>query len=292
MIGPDAAFVFQSKQCLYRHHYIRLRAVVEPAVSQALQLQDYAPAATSLFNNMKLPAAVVTAGMISLGFATRFPELPKDTLEKVYDSDVRRRCAQLERLHIVVALISVTSELIVVLWSSVEVNQLTERVFVPTTSVWNLIQRDADLAWSAVNSHFILGIIGFIGMLWLRAYVMLLAANASRSLMVAAGTGTAAALCLMVSIVNRGVQAGGGPGQNYGNTILDLFQHYVLLLFQAATNQQSPGPLQETAILLEVTSLFFLLFVMLTENSTSKSDIQEDEALGRVRLRGCARETA
>lgn len=26
--------------------------------------------------------------------------------------------------------------------------------------VWNLIHRDCDLAWSAVNSHFILGIIG------------------------------------------------------------------------------------------------------------------------------------
>jgi hypothetical protein len=34
-------------------------------------------------NTLGIPAAVVTAGMISLGFATRYPELPRDSLEKV-----------------------------------------------------------------------------------------------------------------------------------------------------------------------------------------------------------------
>ena len=43
-----------------------LRAIAETAT----KLADYAPAAASLFNNMKLPAAVVTAGMISLGMRT------------------------------------------------------------------------------------------------------------------------------------------------------------------------------------------------------------------------------
>ena len=44
--------------------------------------------------------------------------------------------------------------------------------YVNFTIVWDLIHRDCDLAWSAVNSHFILGIMGFTSMLWLRAYVM------------------------------------------------------------------------------------------------------------------------
>ena len=85
---------------------------------------------------MKLPAAVVTAGMISLGFATRFPELPRDSLDKVYPLEVRQRVAKLDRLHIVLGLISVTSMLIVVLWAAVEVNQLTERSYLPAYSVW------------------------------------------------------------------------------------------------------------------------------------------------------------
>jgi hypothetical protein len=229
-------------------------------------LADYAPAATSLFNNMKLPAAVVTAGMISLGFATSFPILPDDTPARQYSTAIRDRCDSLRRLHVVVALISVTSELIVVMWAAVQVNQLTERAYPPAASVWALIERDADLAWSAVNSHFVLGIIGFVTMLALRAYVMLLAAEASSALMTAASTGTAAALCLMISVVNRGVEAGGGDGVGYGRTILDLLVHYVVLLSRCATDDESPGPLELSAIVLEVTSVAFALQVLITGN--------------------------
>ena len=235
-------------------------------------LADYAPLATSLFNNMKLPAAVVTAGMISLGFATGFPELPREspTNQRAYPPELRARCESLKRLHIVVALIAVTSELIVVMWAAVEVNQLTEKKFAYAASVWDLIQRDCDLAWSAVNSHFVLGIIGFVTMLALRAYVMLLAAEASAALMTAASTGTAAALCLMISIVNRGVESGGGGDQRYGNSIFDLFQHYAVLLFQAATNEVSPGPLQLAAIALEIVSLVFMANVLVFQNGKMK----------------------
>mmetsp|Transcript_49271 Transcript_49271/g.73340 ORF Transcript_49271/g.73340 Transcript_49271/m.73340 type:complete len:397 (-) Transcript_49271:17-1207(-) len=243
-----------------------------------VEISQYAPAAVSLFNNMKLPAAVVTAGMISLGFATGFPELPKDTSERTYDDNIRRRCGTLRRFHIVVAIVSVTSELCCVLWSAVEVNHLTETVVLPATSVWDLIQRDCDLAWSAVNSHFVLGIIGFVTMLSLRGYVMLLAAEASAALISAASTGTAAALCLMISIVNRGVEAGGGEGIGYGKTILDLFRHYVCLLYQQATSIESWGPLQLSAIVLEVFSLTFLLQVIVSGNDKEKIENEKDPA--------------
>mmetsp|Transcript_22300 Transcript_22300/g.22635 ORF Transcript_22300/g.22635 Transcript_22300/m.22635 type:complete len:174 (-) Transcript_22300:304-825(-) len=165
------------------------------------------PQATNLFNNMKLPASVVTAGMISLGFATSFPEVPRDTPQKIYSPELRDHCESFRRLHIVVALISVTSMLIVVMWAAVEVNQLTERLFEPTLSVWELLQRDCDLAWSAVNSHFVIGIIGFVAMLSIRAYVMLISASASNELMISASSGTMAGLFLIISIVNpwRGI---------------------------------------------------------------------------------------
>jgi len=190
--------------------------------------------------------------------------------DKIFPKNIRMRCAQLDRLHIVVALISVTSELIVVLWSAVEVNQLTERTFDPAFSVWDLIQRDCDLPWSGINSHFILGIIGFVTMLWMRAYVTLLSANASRSLMAAASSGTAAALCLCVSIVNRGVETGGGGENTYGSTIIDLISHYGTLLLKAGFGlveaDVGPGPLQLCAFGLEITSLCFLLLVFVNEN--------------------------
>ena len=231
--SPPSSIIHASRRrnhrrIVWRHNFMyasssttSLSATTTVINTVTAEMADYAPAAASLFNNMKLPAAVVTAGMISLGFATRFPELPRDTLDKVYPNSIRAQVAKLERLHIVLGLLSVTSELIVVLWAAVAVNQLTERTYEPATSVWDLIHRDCDLAWSAVNSHYILGIIGFVGMLWLRAYVMLLASSASKSLMNAASTGTAAATCLMISIVNRGVESGGGTAvDRYGNTIL------------------------------------------------------------------------
>jgi len=228
------------------------------------------------------PTSVRSAGMISLGFATRFPELPRDTPERIYPLEQRQLCSKLDRLHIVLGVISVTSELIVVLWSAVEVNQLTERAYEPAYSVWNLIHRDCDLAWSAVNSHFILGIIGFVGMLWLRAHVMLLSAKASRKLQVAASSGTGAALCLMVSIVNRGVETGGGNSlDSYGHNILDLVSHYVALLLQAATNERSPGLLQFSALVLEFISLSFLFLVLLQESDYGFEErIDEDSSLG------------
>ena len=269
------------KEHQYRHPQpispSKLNLVTNIATETPL-LTDYAPAAASLFNNMKLPAAVVTAGMISLGFATRFPELPRDTLDKVYPQSLRAQCAKLERLHIVLGLLSVTSELIVVLWAAVAVNQLTERAYDPALSVWDLIHRDCDLAWSAVNSHYILGIIGFTGMLWLRAYVMLLGASASKSLMNAASTGTAAATCLMVSIVNRGVESGGGTSvDRYGDTILDLFSHYAALLLKVATDEASPGPLQLSAMVLETASLCFMFHVLITESDASFEDQVNEE---------------
>ena len=285
-ITPTNAFVLTTtsarmttRDCRSSSHLPALLGpVLEGGVLSDWGFTDYAPAAASLFNNMKLPAAVVTAGMISLGFATRFPELPRDSLDKVYSQEVRQQCAKLERLHIVLGLISVTSEIIVVLWAAVEVNQLTERAYEPARSVWELIHRDCDLAWSAVNSHFILGIMGFTAMLWLRAYVMLLAASASRNLMVSASTGTAAALCLMVSIVNRGIESGGGNSSDrYGNTILDLFQHYASLLLQAGTDAVSPGPLQSSAMALEIVSLCFMVMVLLTETYTTfEEQVDED----------------
>ena len=294
--------IFQHEAAAFLPHTVTTRIrppldmVVIPEVAgiatanPLVVLSDYSVPATSLFNNMKLPAAVVTAGMISLGFATGFPELPLDTPERTYTARQRQRCERLKRLHIVMALISITSEIIVVMWAAVEVNQLTERVYQPAASVWDLIQRDCDLAWSAVNSHFVLGIIGFVSMLAIRAYVLLLAAEASRALMSAAMTGTAAALCLMISIVNRGVESGGGDGIGYGSTILDLFQHYIVLLAQCATDASSPGPLELSALVLESASIGFVIQVILFQNDKMEQedgcpivyDIDEDtlEPLG------------
>ena len=106
----------------------------------------------------------------------------------------------------------------------------------------------------------------------------LMTASASNQLMTAASTGTAAALFLMVSIVNRGVQQGGGTATDrYGDTILDLFWHYGTLLLQAGLDADSPGPLQVSAMGLEVVSLACLLAVLVNESDVEfENEADED----------------
>lgn len=55
-------------------------------------------------------------------------------------------------------------------------------------------------------------------------------------------------LLLMVSIVNRGVAAGGGKGSGYGATVFSLIGHYVFLLTKRATTVGSMGPLEFSSI--------------------------------------------
>jgi hypothetical protein len=82
----------------------------------------------------------------------------------------------------------------------------------------------------------------------------------------------------MVSIVNRGVERGGGNSvDSYGHNILDLVSHYAAGLLQAATNMESPGPLQLSAIVLETISLSFMFMVLLQESDADfEEQINED----------------
>jgi hypothetical protein len=233
---------------------------------------------------MKTPASILATGIISLGFVVAFPmpnfqkaDMPSDgdtknEAENNNDDNIdeqkvlqlQQRCKSLARLHILVSLISFCSELLAVMWATVAVNQLTETVVAPAHSVWDLLQRDHDLAWSATNSHFVLGMLGFMWMVGIRGYVMLLAEEAGTTLIMAAMSGVASAFLLMVSIVNRGVESGGGEGIGYGATILALFQHYVVLLCQCSISPESWGPLELGSIVLECVSLVLALRVILT----------------------------
>lgn len=135
----------------------KLHAVpIDSAFSSPEVFVDYAPAAAALFNNMKTPASILSAGMVSLGFLAPF-RLTDSIKQEPY---LLRRIELLKRAYILVTLISFCSELLAVMWATVAVNQLTETVVAPSTSVWTLLERDFDLSWSATNSHFVLGTLG------------------------------------------------------------------------------------------------------------------------------------
>ena len=201
-------------------------------MASAAALKDYAPAAASLFNNMKTPASILAGAMIPLGFLSPLPQPPahvkavpptKKRGKQTEESDLAIAITKsldrsLRKSYLLVTLFSFGSELLAVIWSTVAVNQLTETVIPPAESVWALLQRDwYDLAWSATNSHFLFGMLGFMWMVGTRAYLMVQAkpwninpvsagdeAN-SNTMSIASILMVASSFLLMISIVNRGV---------------------------------------------------------------------------------------
>ena len=148
---------------------------------------NYVPAATALFVNMLTPASILAAGMISIGLKAPFqlPPSIQDQPEKV------QQIQYLRRVYIVVSMISFCSELLAVMWATVAVNQLTELTNLPpSSSVWELLQTNFDLEWSAVNTHFVIGLVGFMYMVGIRGYIMLLTAEASEPLILSTLSGS------------------------------------------------------------------------------------------------------
>lgn len=273
---------------MFAHGFPPLQPLRRPPTRTSVRLRtslvDYSPAATALFENMKTPASILAAGMISIGFLAPF-QLPESVEGQ---PKMVRRIELLKRAYITVTLISFCSELLAVMWATVAVNQLTERVVAPSESVWDLLQRDCDLSWAAVNSHFVVGLVGFMYMVGIRGYIMLLAAEASEALIAATLAGVAAALLLMVSVVNRGVEAGGGEGIGYGATVLDLFAHYVTLLYERAVSVESFGPLELSAIILELVSIACALYAVLSPGvvGTRERQVDIEKNQGNVDLLG------
>eukprot|EP00967_Tisochrysis_lutea_P130588 scaffold226110_cov37-Tisochrysis_lutea.AAC.1 len=185
-------------------------------------LGSYAAEVAGLFNNMKTPASILAGALVPLGFLAPLPS-PRADGEPSHATLIRK-------LHLVIATASLSSELLSVMWATVAVNKLTETAVQPAVSTWALIQRDFELPWLAVNAHFVLGMLGFMAMVGSRAY---LTAIGTPYGLEAAGCATAS-LLLMLSVVNRGVESGGGEGLRYGSNILALIVRYVSLLLHQA----------------------------------------------------------
>lgn len=151
----------------------------------------------------------------------------------------------------VVGVLSLLSELISVMWATVAVNQLIETSVMPAASVWELLQRDFDLPWAAVNAHFTMGMLGFGFLVGCRAYFQAGTGLIGQGVAGLAGSG----VLLMISIVNRGVASGGGAGERYGATVWSLIARYAFLLAKRASTPGSIGVLEISSIGLLVWSL-------------------------------------
>eukprot|EP00568_Trieres_chinensis_P010835 CAMPEP_0183314244 /NCGR_PEP_ID=MMETSP0160_2-20130417/47842_1 /TAXON_ID=2839 ORGANISM="Odontella Sinensis, Strain Grunow 1884" /NCGR_SAMPLE_ID=MMETSP0160_2 /ASSEMBLY_ACC=CAM_ASM_000250 /LENGTH=279 /DNA_ID=CAMNT_0025479523 /DNA_START=82 /DNA_END=921 /DNA_ORIENTATION=- len=229
----------------------------------AVSLAQYAPAAASLFNNMKTPASILAGAMVPLGFLAPLPKPESD----VNGENPLHRI--LRKVHLFIAIASLCSELIAVMWATVAVNQLTEVPHLPAESVWHLLQRDCNLEWLAVNAHFLLGMLGFMSMIAIRGYFSAVVAGFSSTGCASICAAAASGLLLMVSIYNRGVAAGGGDGMRYGASILSLITTYVRLLVKRAISIESFGPLELMSLLLAGMSILLGIRALIVPEASS-----------------------
>ena len=104
--------------------------------------------------------------------------------------------------------------------------------------VWDLLQRDFALQWAGVNSHFVLGMLGYMWLIATKAFFM----GGGAPVFAIAMSG----MLSMISIINRGVARGGGSSvHRYGSSIAGLLQTYVTLPIKRS--RENFGPVEVLA---------------------------------------------
>ena len=121
-----------------------------------------------------------------------------------------------------------------------------------------------------MNTHFVVGMLGFLAMIGSRTYFMARKGLLGKSVAGIAMSG----LALMVSIVNRGVAAGGGSGVRYGANVLALGTCYTKLFLKRAAAVKSFGPIE---IASAVTFLLSIAGAIKAVWQDTSEDINEKE---------------
>lgn len=130
-----------------------------------LALSQHAGEAASLFNNMKLPASIIAGALVPLGLLSPLPIQNPDGSKESKVKKTLRYCntpgmlssskqlsskflspknVRINRfyrrmLYTVTAVLSLISELLSVMWSTVAVNKLIETKILPSASVWYVL---------------------------------------------------------------------------------------------------------------------------------------------------------
>jgi len=236
------------------------------AQATAAALVDYSPQAISLFNNMKTPASILGGAIVGLGFGAPLP--PSTGKENTLESVLRKS-------YLMVAAISLLSQLIAIMWATVAVNKLTECANIGRAeSVWHLIQNDFDMSWAGTNAHFILGMLSFSYIIGVRSYFLAGRGNLGQCV----ATLSASALMFMMGIVNRGVAAGSGDGRGYGLNVMSLFKHYMVLLIKKNVQLKSFRPLEVGSVALASVALVRAVKIVLQPLLETKKE-NESSAL-------------
>lgn len=244
-----------------KHHSNNKKTMstTSPLIAQAA-LAQYAGKASTLFSNMVTPASILAGALVPIAFASGLSFVPDEEGRKE-----SKLATVLRKLFPFLSVCSFASQLVAIMWAAVAVNKLTELTDIPlAASVWDLVLRDFQLEWVAVNTHFVTGLLGFMSVVGIKTFFM---ANQGLSGLSAAGMAVSG-MTFMVSIVNRGIALGAGPSattpgtvQRFGTNIFSLGYTYATLF--AKRSFQNFGPLELVAVTLAaVSTVTYLKFVV------------------------------
>ncbi len=213
------------------------------AASTAGGLQDFSGTASSLFNNMRTPAALISGAIVPLGLLSAPP------LEK----DERPKIRLFKKANMLLAIASLLSEVLAITYSTVAINKLAEVRFPPTAGVSELIVNHFELAWIGTNVHFLLGMFGFGLLVGSKAYF-----TYGSKIGKIAGSWSFAAFLQCTSIVNNGIAMGQGKvdstgfhGFRHANNLVSLCMKYIKIVLSKGRE----GPLPFLAIIFFLYSL-------------------------------------
>ena len=134
-----------------------LLSVQRPTASRSCPLleecADYRKEAATLFNNIRVPAALVNSASVQGAFA--LTPLPGDPV----------MLAAAKRLYVLLAICAIGSELLAIVTATVAINKLSEVSSAPTPSVVKLLlSPDYEFSWVSVNVQFFSGLFGLAAM--------------------------------------------------------------------------------------------------------------------------------
>eukprot|EP00980_Cylindrotheca_fusiformis_P014968 scaffold4095_cov117-Cylindrotheca_fusiformis.AAC.25 len=228
------------------------------AASAAGALADYSSAATSLFNNMRSPAAFIGGALVPLGIASA----------PTINDDDSRAMKLLKRANIAVAVASVLSEIMAVIYSSIAINKIAEISQPQTRGVAELIAQKHELAWLGTNIHFLFGMMGFALIAGSKSFFL-----AGPELGKVTTSWSIAAFLQALAVVNRGIaqgSAGKDVSSQFGSNFFMLIVRYIVVAIKASKGGFcGPAAIAVTAFAMYQTAR--MMFVDLLNKEGKKS---------------------
>ena len=186
------------------------------AASYGRHAADHSGAASTLFNNMRIPAALIGASIVPLGLLSA----------PIVESTDNAHAIRWKNANMLLAVVSLMNQVVAIVYSTVAVNKIAELTYEPTEGVSQFMEKYHELSWIGTNAHFLLGLMGFACLALVKPYYLY-----GKNVGDACACWIGAAMTLCISIVNRGISQGHGS-DGFADNLGGLMVSYAKLLLK------------------------------------------------------------